>query len=137
MCGLRDMYEDRSYFYLILDLITGGEMFEHLIQNGAYSEHDAARLIKHVASALNFLHGIGIVHADLKPENLMLSSWNDKNSVIKMVDFGCAVVESEEEGVPIRELSRSDGGTTAYWPPELFKIKSKTFLARPPMDMWR
>jgi len=66
VCGLRDMYEDNKHFYLILDLITGGEMFEHLIQNGAYSEHDAARLMTHVASALNFLHGIGIVHADLK-----------------------------------------------------------------------
>jgi len=66
----------------------------------------------------------------------MLSSWNDKNAVVKMVDFGCAVIDNEEEGVAKRGLSRSDGGTTAYWPPELFEVKTKTFTARPAMDMW-
>lgn len=49
------------------DLIEGGEMFEHLAANGAYSEQRAARLARETASALAFLHGIGLVHADLKP----------------------------------------------------------------------
>ena len=62
-------YEDHNYFYLILDLVSGGEMFEHLINYGAYSEADAARLMYEVASALAFIHGIGVVHCDLKPEN--------------------------------------------------------------------
>lgn len=55
--GLRDMYEDYSHFYLILDLIKGGEMFDHLSNEGAYSEADSARLIFEVSSALAFLHG--------------------------------------------------------------------------------
>jgi hypothetical protein len=55
--GLRDMYEDYSHFFLILDLIKGGEMFDHLSKEGAYSEADSARLIFEVASALAFLHG--------------------------------------------------------------------------------
>lgn len=55
--GLRDMYEDNSHFYLILDLIKGGEMFDHLCNEGAYSEADSSRLIFEVASALAFLHG--------------------------------------------------------------------------------
>jgi ribosomal protein L17 len=55
--GLRDMYEDYSQFYLILDLIKGGEMFDHLSNEGAYSEADSARLVFEVASALAFLHG--------------------------------------------------------------------------------
>lgn len=46
VCGLRDMYESPNHYFLILDLVSGGEMFEHLIQNGAYSEHDAATHIK-------------------------------------------------------------------------------------------
>ena len=89
---LRDMYEDFSHFYLVLDLIRGGEMFDHLIDYGAYSEADAARLMREVASALAFLHGVGIIHADLKPENLMLCSTKREAGTIKVVDFGCAKV---------------------------------------------
>ena len=53
------MYEDYSHFYLVMDLISGGEMFDHLSHDGAYSEADAARLIFEIASALAFLHGVG------------------------------------------------------------------------------
>ena len=59
--GLRDMYEDHNFYYLILDLVTGGEMFEHLINYGAYSEADAARLMHEIASALAFLHGVRVL----------------------------------------------------------------------------
>jgi serine/threonine protein kinase/CRP-like cAMP-binding protein len=128
------MYEDDRYFYLILDLISGGEMFEHLIEHGAYSEKTSSYLLRDVAAALNFLHGVGIVHADLKPENLMLSSWDDDNSIIKLVDFGCATL-TDDGNTPIKaQANKSDTGTTAYWPPECFdKTKSHT---APSIDMW-
>ena len=63
--GLRDMYEDYSHFYLVMDLISGGEMFDHLSHDGAYSEADAARLIFEIASALAFLHGVGMFRVDV------------------------------------------------------------------------
>lgn len=66
ICGLRENYDEGSFYYLILDLVCGGEMFDQLCTNGAYSEADAARLIREVANALAFLHGIGIVHGDMK-----------------------------------------------------------------------
>jgi len=132
--GLRDMYEDYSHFYLILDLVSGGEMFEHLIEYGAYSEADAARLMQEVASALAFLHGVGVIHADLKPENLLLCSKKKSNGTIKIIDFGCAVVNDEnnqtgEVDIWHRQMyhgedrispSHSSTGTTAYWSPERF-----------------
>lgn len=74
ICSLNETFEDKKNFYLVLDLVNGGEMFDHLIKLGAYSEADAARLIREAAMALCFIHGIGIVHGDLKPENLMLST---------------------------------------------------------------
>ena len=94
--GLRDMYEDHDYYYLVMDLVSGGEMFDHLIEYGAYSEADAARLMREVASALAFLHGVGVAHADLKPENLLLCSKKRVDGTIKMIDFGCAVVEKND-----------------------------------------
>jgi len=93
--GLRDMYEDYDHYYLVMDLVSGGEMFDHLIEFGAYSEADAARLMREVASALAFLHGVGVSHADLKPENLLLCSRRRVNGTIKMIDFGCAVVTQD------------------------------------------
>ena len=62
ICGLRENFDEDEFYYLVLDLITGGEMFDALCANGAYSELDAARLVREVANALHFMHGIGIVH---------------------------------------------------------------------------
>ena len=58
------MYEDHNNYYLILDLVSGGEMFDHLINYGAYSEADAARLMYEIASALAFMHGVGVVYVN-------------------------------------------------------------------------
>jgi Protein kinase domain len=76
ICALREYFDfvKEQCYALILDFIGGGEMFDHLVDNGAYSEADAARLIREVASAVAFLHGIDVVHADLKPE---VSGWMD------------------------------------------------------------
>eukprot|EP00546_Thalassionema_frauenfeldii_P002560 CAMPEP_0178938308 /NCGR_PEP_ID=MMETSP0786-20121207/26258_1 /TAXON_ID=186022 /ORGANISM="Thalassionema frauenfeldii, Strain CCMP 1798" /LENGTH=701 /DNA_ID=CAMNT_0020617011 /DNA_START=637 /DNA_END=2743 /DNA_ORIENTATION=- len=131
--GLLDMYEDYSHFYLILDLVSGGEMFEHLINYGAYSEADAARLMYEIASALAFLHGVGVVHADLKPENLLLDSKKRVDGVIKLIDFGCAVVFDDDYVENLDNPSANSNGTTAYWPPERFR---KGIKAQYSMDMW-
>jgi len=66
ICGLQANYEQDDHFYLILDLIAGGEMFDHLCNHGPYSEADAARLIREVASALAFLHGLNVVHGGMQ-----------------------------------------------------------------------
>mmetsp|Transcript_3184 Transcript_3184/g.6953 ORF Transcript_3184/g.6953 Transcript_3184/m.6953 type:complete len:1032 (+) Transcript_3184:126-3221(+) len=95
VAALRDLYEDYSDFYLVMDLVSGGEMFEHLINYGAYSEADAARLMQEIASALAFLHGVGVIHADLKPENILLCSKKKSDGTIKIIDFGCAVVSHD------------------------------------------
>ena len=132
--------------------------FDHLIEHGAYSEADAARLLREVSSALAFLHGIGIVHADLKPENIMLSSRKSTEAAIKLVDFGCAniIPDSEtrspiESGVDDNALmwdamakiakvstatrpSNDRGTTPAYCPPESFD--NSVAPIDPSMDMW-
>lgn len=65
ICSMRENFDEKEHFALVLDLINGGELFDHLVENGAYSELDASRLIREVASAIDFLHGIGIVHGDV------------------------------------------------------------------------
>lgn len=88
--GMEEMFEDSKHFYLVLELVSGGELFEHLIKSGAYSEQTAATLLRDLAGALSFLHARNIIHADLKPENLMLSSWNDADARVS-----CGVLHAE------------------------------------------
>lgn len=137
ICGLRENYDEGNYYYLVLDLVSGGEMFDHLCAQGAYSEADAARLIREVSSSLAFLHGIGVIHGDMKPENLMLSSENCSDAVIKVVDFGCAHVFAEES--PFKSAAPQQMGTAntpAYSPPEVLDKKSKMQRLEASFDMW-
>jgi serine/threonine protein kinase len=142
ICSLHKCYDDEQHYYLVLDYISGGEMFQHLIRNGAYSEAEAARLVREVASTLAFLHGIGVVHADLKPENIMLSRQSDddgaSNAVVKLVDFGSAEIVTGGEVVGCSTVSASDFTLTpAYAPPEVLnKTKDDTSRVESSMDMW-
>ncbi len=141
ICSLNESFEDDENFYLVLDLVNGGEMFEHLIKLGAYSEYDAARLVREAALALCFIHGIGLVHGDLKPENLMLSTDRSDDGSIKLVDFGCAYSSTEDEeyskdieqGNPIKKFI--GGNTPAYCPPEAL-VRTNVDPLLPSVDMW-
>lgn len=86
---LFEMFETSKKMYMVLELLTGGELFDRIVKKGSYSEKEASEVIKSVTSALQYLHDNGIVHRDLKPENLIyLSSAED--SAIKITDFGLA-----------------------------------------------
>jgi len=142
ICMLRENFDEEDDYLLVLDLLDGGEMFDHLIKHGAYSEADASRLIRQVASALDYLHGIGVVHADLKPENVMLRKTSSGDAVIiKLIDFGCSEVLSHPEELDgmfptssRRVLTPMAGATTAYCPPESFDDVPVSL--QPSADMW-
>jgi len=136
---LHEHFEDGDYFILILDFIRGGELFDHLIEMGAYSEMDASRIVREVASALLFLHGIGLVHADLKPENVLLTTTRRGDSVVKVADFGTAVFVGHDSDTTVTHKSKLKpepvygAPTPAYSPPESIL---RTHPVQPSMDMW-
>lgn len=85
---LHDLYDTPNHLHMIIDLLSGGELFERILDKGHFSEKDAAHIITQVAEALNYLHSKKIVHRDLKPENLLFA--NTEDDTIKLVDFGLA-----------------------------------------------
>ena len=111
VCKLYSQHIDntKGYFFLALELIPGGELFEYLISQGPFSEQDAAKFLKQFSQALTYIHSKGFVHADLKPENLMMGSGK-----LKVVDFGCARSDIDNNDTNENLVF----GTTAYLPPE-------------------
>jgi serine/threonine protein kinase len=81
-----DLHRDDMNYYLVMELVEGGELLDSLISVGAYSEAVAATFIRQFAEALSYVHTQGLTHADLKPENLLLTPTNQ----LKLADFGCA-----------------------------------------------
>jgi len=136
--SLRENFNEGNHYILVFDLVSGGEMFDHLVSQGAYSEADAARLVREVASALAFLHGIDCVHGDLKPENLMLSTKQSSDSVIKLVDFGCAQVTTKDSAFQLAKGGKKGetANTPAYCPPEVLDKKGAKSTIDPSFDMW-
>ncbi|KAJ3205140.1 Calcium/calmodulin-dependent protein kinase type 1 [Entophlyctis luteolus] len=60
-----------SFVYLVMQLATGGELFDLIEQRGFFSEKDAASIIFQILSGIEYLHALGIAHRDLKPENIL------------------------------------------------------------------
>mmetsp|Transcript_32299 Transcript_32299/g.42587 ORF Transcript_32299/g.42587 Transcript_32299/m.42587 type:complete len:341 (+) Transcript_32299:131-1153(+) len=86
---LHEFYEERHFYYLVTELMAGGELFDRIVKKTFYNEKEARDLVKVLISAVKYCHDNGIVHRDLKPENLLLASETDDAS-IKIADFGFA-----------------------------------------------
>ncbi|KAL4100959.1 hypothetical protein QTP88_020983 [Uroleucon formosanum] len=112
---LLETFEDKSKVYLIMELVTGGELFDRIVQKGSYTEKDAAHLIRQVLGAVDYMHEQGVVHRDLKPENLLYYSTDD-DSKIMISDFGLSKIE--DSGVMATAC-----GTPGYVAPEVLAQK--------------
>ncbi|RXM92319.1 Calcium/calmodulin-dependent protein kinase type 1 [Acipenser ruthenus] len=76
----------------VLHKVSGGELFDRIVEKGFYTEKDASKLIQQILDAVKYLHDMGIVHRDLKPENLLYYSM-DEDSKIMISDFGLSKIE--------------------------------------------
>jgi len=113
---LFEMYETPKKIFMVMELLTGGELFDRIVAKGSYSEKEAAELIKDISSAIDYLHSIGIVHRDLKPENLIYLN-ERADSLIKITDFGLAKFRS---GIRPEAMTTACG-TPGYVAPEVLK----------------
>ncbi|XP_070283746.1 ribosomal protein S6 kinase beta-2 isoform X1 [Myotis yumanensis] len=103
-------FQTGGKLYLILECLSGGELFTHLEREGIFLEDTACFYLAEITLALGHLHSHGIIYRDLKPENIMLSSQGH----IKLTDFGLCK-ESIHEGV----VTHTFCGTIEYMAPEI------------------
>jgi len=108
-----------------MELVTGGELFDRIVQKGCYYEDDAKKLVKKIVHGVAYLHENGIAHRDLKPENLLLKS-KDNDYDVKIADFGLSSF------IDSQKMMQTACGTPAYVAPEVLQATGydKT------VDMW-
>jgi len=123
---LFDVIEDSKYFYLIMELCTGGELLSRMINN-RYKEKWAAKLMEQIVSAVVYCHEKGICHRDLKPQNILFYN-EDENSPVKIVDFGISKIYNpslsslkEEYGDQGSKKMTDRTGTILFLSPEVLK----------------
>ncbi|RZF48750.1 hypothetical protein LSTR_LSTR013834 [Laodelphax striatellus] len=109
--GLSDVYENKKYLYLVLEHVSGGELFDYLVKKGRLTPKEARRFFRQIISALDFCHSHSICHRDLKPENLLL----DEKNNIKIADFGMASLQ------PGGSMLETSCGSPHYACPEVIR----------------
>jgi len=124
---LKEIFETDTMLYIVTEVVTGGELFDRIVEKGSYSERDAAVLIKKLVTSLEYLHAKNIVHRDLKPENLLLKS-PQEDTEIKLADFGLSKVLGTEV------MMQTACGTPGYVAPEILQTSDTGYGKE--VDMW-
>lgn len=87
MISIVGAYEDAVDVHLVMELCTGGELFERIVQRGHYTEKKAAELARVIVCVVEACHSLGVMHRDLKPENFLFVN-EEEDSPLKVIDFG-------------------------------------------------
>uniref|UniRef100_A0A1D1YW05 non-specific serine/threonine protein kinase n=2 Tax=Anthurium amnicola TaxID=1678845 RepID=A0A1D1YW05_9ARAE len=111
---LHEVLASRTKIYIILEYITGGELFDKIVHRGRLSENDARRYFQQLIDGVDYCHSKGVYHRDLKPENLLLDSQGN----LKISDFGLSA--QPLQGV---SLLHTTCGTPNYVAPEVLNHK--------------
>ena len=111
-----EIFADSKKFYVIMEFLEGGELFEAITSIGSFTEASACKVMRQILQAVYYLHSNRIVHRDLKPENIMLTQKpKNGNYQIKLIDFGTAKMFK-----PGKKMNKFIG-TSYYIAPEVLK----------------
>ncbi|XP_035747650.1 5'-AMP-activated protein kinase catalytic subunit alpha-2 [Egretta garzetta] len=110
-------------FFMVMEYVSGGELFDYICKHGRVEEAEARRLFQQILSAVDYCHRHMVVHRDLKPENVLL----DAHMNAKIADFGLSNMMSDGE------FLRTSCGSPNYAAPEVI---SGRLYAGPEVDIW-
>ncbi|GMF72761.1 unnamed protein product [Aspergillus oryzae] len=123
ICGMRDVVRTNYHWYMLFELVNGGQMLDYIISHGKLKEKQARKFARQIAGALDYCHRNSIVHRDLKIENILISKTGD----IKIIDFGLSNLFSP------RSLLKTFCGSLYFAAPELLQARQYT---GPEVDVW-
>ena len=112
---MHSYFEKREHTLLVTEYLAGGELFRTIAKRSfCLTEQKVVIYVKQIIKALNFVHSRGILHLDIKPQNIMLKS--DDKDTIKLIDFGLAK-KLERNGT----VRVGFAGTIGFMAPEVLK----------------
>ncbi|RDD41019.1 Myosin light chain kinase, smooth muscle [Trichoplax sp. H2] len=118
------VYQTPTDYVMVLEFISGGELFDRIVEKEYLSEKEAAEYITQVLEGVQHMHQNNIIHLDLKPENILCLS-NDSMD-IKLIDFGLAHKYNPKDKIKVI------CGTPEFVAPEVINFEPISFSA----DMW-
>ncbi|KAH1447503.1 hypothetical protein KXV89_003694 [Aspergillus fumigatus] len=110
LCNLRYSFQDIEYIYIVVDLMNGGDLRFH-ISRKCFTEEAVRFWMAELGCALRYIHSQGIIHRDVKPDNVLL----DSEGHVHLADFN--VASDFRPGKPLTSKS----GTLAYLAPEVYE----------------
>ena len=108
-------YETRNHLWIIFEYCSGGDLFSLIEQDKKLPEESVRKFGYELVEGLSYLHSVGIIYADLKPQNLLLNEYN----ILKFCDFGLSKKISDLTA-PETDPQKAKAGTPYYMAPELF-----------------
>lgn len=121
---LEETYEDKENIYIVIELVEDGDFFEFMIGKQCFTDDMLKPIIKQLCEALAYLHEFGIVHCDIKPENLLFNK--STGNIIKLTDFGLSKMILSHQKI------EDACGTLQYVSPEILELKGCGVES----DMW-
>ncbi|RKP30123.1 Pkinase-domain-containing protein [Metschnikowia bicuspidata] len=112
---LKSFYEDIENYYLVMELVPGGDLMDFVAANGAIGEDATQVITKQILDGIAYVHKLGILHRDLKPDNILIMQ--DDPIVVKITDFGLAKISDNNT------FMKTFCGTLAYVAPEVITGK--------------
>ena len=109
-------FQDFSKLYLVMDLLTGGDLRYHIAHKKRFTEQETRFFISNIILSLEYIHKQNIIHRDIKPENLVL----DNNGYVRLTDFGVAKINEQDN-------SSETSGTPGYMAPEVILVQNHSF----------
>ncbi len=86
---LYEVFDMSDKLFLVMELLSGGELFDRIVEKESYNEREASDTIRPIVDAIRYCHSIGVIHRDLKPENLLYTN-DEEGAPLKITDFGVA-----------------------------------------------
>ena len=112
ICSIVDFGDDPVFgVFMVMELLEGQALKEKLANDGRLSPKSAADIMLQIAEAVRYVHSQGVVHGDIKPDNILLIRTADRHRFVKLLDFGLARPQSDESDGSVR-------GTPEYLAPE-------------------